>query len=302
MSIITNFNTFGQSDEIREEEETPTPAPEPAEPKAEEAPAEPAPTETPAPEATQTPEETEHTYAFTWYGWVPSYRDFDQDWLEVKAKSDADAIKKFKESPSAKFTDGASLDSLDGERPKGASHEFEKQEDGSKIFKSVEVDMEGDKFILKVTKYPAGYFTEPAPGKKEITKEDIEPFFGAAETKPEETQEKPVEEQPAPEPAEESKHEEIGNLKEKFEMVCDELRKTSLKCKATLTERDIIIELGYDYPDELAGTIWQVMDKCGVGSRQFSICAESHGHKAIKVIHINGGPQDWSMVNRYGRR
>jgi len=298
MSIITNFNTFGRSPILKEEEIPAAPAPETPAPAAEPSQEEPA----PAPESEKSTEETqdEHTYSFTWYGWVPSYRDFDQDWLEVKAKTDTEAIQKFKDSPSSKFTDGAALDSIDGKKPTGASTEFEEQEDGSKVFKSVEVDMDNNKFVLKVTKYPAGHFSDPANIKKEVTKEDIDPFFG--ESTSTETLEKPAVEQPAAEPTQEGKHEDLGDLEEKFEMVCDQLRKTSIKCKVTLSDTDIIVELGRRYPDELAETVWQIMDKCGVGPRNYSICADSHGHKAFKVVHINGGPQDWSMLLRYGRR
>lgn len=28
-----------------------------------------------------------NTYTFTYYGWIPSYGDFDQEWFEVKAAS-----------------------------------------------------------------------------------------------------------------------------------------------------------------------------------------------------------------------
>jgi hypothetical protein len=28
-----------------------------------------------------------NTYTFTYYGWIPSYGDFDQEWFEVEAAS-----------------------------------------------------------------------------------------------------------------------------------------------------------------------------------------------------------------------
>ena len=40
-----------------------------------------------------------NTYTFTYYGWIPGYNDFDQDWFDVKANSLADAkeqVKKMK--------------------------------------------------------------------------------------------------------------------------------------------------------------------------------------------------------------
>ena len=311
MSIITNFDKFNINEEDKEPnaQPTPTPAPEPlptldavqAEP--EQTPSEkPAETTDSTGEPTANSDETatrteEHIYSFTWYGWVPGYKDFDQEWVEIKAKTDAEAIKKFKESPSAKFTAEAGLDAIDGERPNGASAKFEDQEDGSKVFKSVEVDMEADKFVLKVTKYPTNYFTDPANNKKEITKEEIEPFFGEAST-----EEKPTQEQPMPEPAKESIVQDIGNLEDLFELACEELRNASIKCRASLTKDDVIVELGRNYPDELGGNVFDILQNCGIGSNQFSVCAESHGHSAQKIVHINGGPQNWSMLNRYGRR
>ena len=28
-----------------------------------------------------------NTYTFTYYGWIPSYGDFDQEWFDIKANS-----------------------------------------------------------------------------------------------------------------------------------------------------------------------------------------------------------------------
>ena len=40
-----------------------------------------------------------NTYTFTYYGWIPGYNDFDQDWFDVKANSLVEAkeqVKKMK--------------------------------------------------------------------------------------------------------------------------------------------------------------------------------------------------------------
>lgn len=323
MSIITNFDKFTVNEEDKDlapaepsapAETTPTdleikkpsdtettPTQEPASPESDDA----------KPSENSDESAEEKTYSFTWYGWVPSYKDFDQEWLEVKAKTDAEAIKKFKESPSAKFTDTAVLDAIDGETPTGATTKFEDQEDGSKVFKSVEIDMETDKFVLKVTKYPANYFADPSNNKKEISKEEIPPFFGEAAEKTDEKPanpessgtEQPKQEQPMPEPAKESiVLDETGDLESLFDLACEELRNSGISCRASLTKDDVLIELGRNYPDDLGGAVFNILEKCGISPNRFSVCAESHGHKSEKIVHINGGPKDWSMLRRYGRR
>lgn len=35
------------------------------------------------------------TYQIEFYGWLPSYQDFDIDWYEVTAESEEEALKKF---------------------------------------------------------------------------------------------------------------------------------------------------------------------------------------------------------------
>lgn len=37
-----------------------------------------------------------NTYTFTYYGWIPSYGDFDQEWFDVKADTEEQAWEKVK--------------------------------------------------------------------------------------------------------------------------------------------------------------------------------------------------------------
>lgn len=37
------------------------------------------------------------TYTFTYYGWIPGYNDFDQDWFDVEAYTYAEAFERAKE-------------------------------------------------------------------------------------------------------------------------------------------------------------------------------------------------------------
>ena len=37
-----------------------------------------------------------HTYEFTYYGFIPVYNDFDQEWLTIQAESYDEAVKQLK--------------------------------------------------------------------------------------------------------------------------------------------------------------------------------------------------------------
>ena len=292
MSIVTKFDTFKVN-----EEDTETPAPAPTETPAVEPAAEPV-AETPAEEPktedapkeevkADEPQAEDQEYYFTWYGWVPSYGDFDQDWMAVKAKSDSEAIEKLSEYKPLQYSKGGvGLDTLNGEKPKGASvGGWEEQEDGSKIAKSYEVDFKNKKFVLNVTTYPKDHFTNPKENPKKNEKQEVEPFF-SGETKANESIEEPM----------------SISLEEKYEAFVDAIKQSGKGAKITLTQHDIIVEFGFDYPDELAQLAFETADQLGISSRELSVCAESSGHKAIKIDRVNGGPKNWNMLNRYGRR
>ena len=295
MSIVTNFDKFNVNEE---DTEVPTPAPAPAEDPAAEPSAapveEPVPAEEPKTEEApkeevkaDEPQAEDHEYYFTWYGWVPSYGDFDQDWMSVKAKSDAEAIEKLAEYKPLQYSKGGvGLDTLDGEKPKGAtSGGWEEKEDGSKVSKSIEVDFKNKKFVLNVTTYPKDHFTNPKENPKKNEKQDIEPFF-SGDNKANESIEEPM----------------AISLEEKFETFCDMLKSSGKGAKVTLTPDEILVEFGFNYPDELAEMAFTIADDCGISTRELSVCAESTGHKSIKICRVNDGPKNWSMLNRYGRR
>lgn len=301
MSIVTNFDNFKVNEEDTEVP-TPVPTPVPAEDTAAE-PSAPAEDSTPEEEPktedapkeevkADEPQPEEHKYNFTWYGWVPSYGDFDQDWMEVSAKSDKEAIEKLSDHKPIQYSKGGvGLDTLDGENPKGAtSGTWEEGEDGTKTWKSVEVDFKNKKFILSVSIYPKDYWTNPKENPKKIEKQDIEPFFtgdSSTETKVDEN----IEMMP-----------ETGSLEQKFDGFCKSLESTGKGAKITLTPEEIIVEFGFNYPDNLAELAFSIAEECGISLREISVCAESTGHKSLNVCRVNGGPKNWSMLNRYGRR
>ena len=92
------------------------------------------------------------------------------------------------------------------------------------------------------------------------------------------------------------------SLEEKYEAFIAAIKQSGKGAKITLTPNDIIVEFGFDYPDELAQLAFETADQLGISSRELSVCAESSGHKAIKIDRVNGGPKNWNMLNRYGRR
>lgn len=301
MSIVTNFDKFNVNEEEAEtpvSPETPVAPETPATPVEEPAPAEDAPVAEPAVEEApkeevkaDEPQAEEHRYNFTWYGWVPSYGDFDQDWMEIKAKSDAEAIEKLSEYKPLQYSKGGvSLDTLDGEKPKGATAgEWEVADDGTKTWKSVEVDFKDKKFVMAISSYPKDYWTNPKDNPKKMEKQDIEPFFkGEASAKPVEENIEVNDLSDAP-------------LEAKYEKFCDKFRASGKGAKITLSDNDIIVELGFNYPDELAHVAFAIADQCGISTREISVCAESSGHKSIKICTVNGGPKNWSMLRRYGR-
>jgi len=296
MPIIKSFDKFNVNEDEKDPQETPAPAELPQDSPAEVPAVEPV-KETPetdnAPKEevkADEPQAEEHSYYFTWYGWVPTYGDFDQDWMMVKAKSDAEAIEKLSGYKPLQYSKGGvGLDTLDGEKPKGASvGGWDEQEDGSKISKSYEVDFKNKKFILNVTTYPKDHFSDPKANPKKTEKQEVEPFFSGDSSKPVKEN---IEVSAADAP-----------LEAKFEMFCEKFRETGKGSKITLSDHDIIVELGVDYPDELAHVSFDVAEQCGISSREISVCAESSGHKSIKICTVNGGPKNWSMLRMYGRK
>jgi len=56
-----------------------------------------------------------HTYIFTYYGFVPGYNDFDQEWITIIAKDLEDAMNDLK-SRTIYTKHTPILESIDGER------------------------------------------------------------------------------------------------------------------------------------------------------------------------------------------
>jgi hypothetical protein len=61
---------------------------------------------------TNTNESTLNSYYFQYYGWIPSYRDFDVDDMTIKAATEEEAWEKFRKY--APFVKNGGLVSING--------------------------------------------------------------------------------------------------------------------------------------------------------------------------------------------
>jgi len=55
----------------------------------------------------------------------------------------------------------------------------------------------------------------------------------------------------------------------------------------------IIFELGFNYPDELADDIYNIMHTPTLSHIQYTVCAEQHGGDIIQVLFSGGGPKQY---------
>lgn len=77
-------------------------------------------------------------------------------------------------------------------------------------------------------------------------------------------------------------------MRKSFERLVARLQKTSLKVRVKMEINEVIVECGFNYPDEVANQISDIADEL---SMEVTICAEQHGGKVLDSIIINGGPK-----------
>ena len=77
-------------------------------------------------------------------------------------------------------------------------------------------------------------------------------------------------------------------MRKSFERLVARLQKTSLKVRVKMEINEVIVECGFNYPDEIAEQIFQIADEL---SMEVTVCAEQHGGKILDSITINGGPK-----------
>jgi UDP-N-acetylglucosamine transferase subunit ALG13 len=82
-----------------------------------------------------------------------------------------------------------------------------------------------------------------------------------------------------------------GTLKQKYEQLIKNLEKAKVPCKVKLTDSEIIIECGWNYPDSLADKVFDAADAANLKDNEISVVADHAGPGIIDTKRLNGGPK-----------
>lgn len=77
-------------------------------------------------------------------------------------------------------------------------------------------------------------------------------------------------------------------MRKGFDRLVARLQKTSLRVRVKMESNEIIVECGFNYPDEMAEELFNIADEL---SMEITVCAEQHGGKVLDSVTINGGPK-----------
>lgn len=77
-------------------------------------------------------------------------------------------------------------------------------------------------------------------------------------------------------------------MRKGFDRLVAKLQKTNLRVRVKMEINEVIVECGFNYPDEVAMQIFEIADEL---SMEVTVCAEQHGGKILDSITINGGPK-----------
>ena len=77
-------------------------------------------------------------------------------------------------------------------------------------------------------------------------------------------------------------------MRKGFDRLVARLQKTNLRVRVKMEINEVIVECGFNYPDEIAEQIFQIADEL---SMEVTVCAEQNGGKILDSITINGGPK-----------
>ena len=77
-------------------------------------------------------------------------------------------------------------------------------------------------------------------------------------------------------------------MKKRFDRLVARLQNTNLRVRAKMEINEVIVECGFNYPEETAIQIFQIADEL---SMEVTICAEQSGGKVLDSVTINGGPK-----------
>ena len=77
-------------------------------------------------------------------------------------------------------------------------------------------------------------------------------------------------------------------MRKRFDRLVARLQNTSLRVRVKMEINEVIVECGFNYPEEMAIEILNIADQL---SMEITVCAEQHGGKILDSITINGGPK-----------
>jgi hypothetical protein len=77
-------------------------------------------------------------------------------------------------------------------------------------------------------------------------------------------------------------------MRKRFDRLVARLQKTSLRVRVKMEIDEVIVECGFNYPEEMAIELLNIADQL---SMEITVCAEQHGGKVLDSVTINGGPK-----------
>jgi hypothetical protein len=77
-------------------------------------------------------------------------------------------------------------------------------------------------------------------------------------------------------------------MRKGFDRLVARLQNTNLRVRVKMEINEVIVECGFNYPEETAIEILDIADQL---SMEITVCAEQHGGKILDSITINGGPK-----------
>ena len=77
-------------------------------------------------------------------------------------------------------------------------------------------------------------------------------------------------------------------MRKRFDRLVARLQKTNLGVRVKLEANEIIVECGFNYPDEMAIQLFDIAQEFAM---EITVCAEQSGGKILDSVLINGGPR-----------
>jgi hypothetical protein len=77
-------------------------------------------------------------------------------------------------------------------------------------------------------------------------------------------------------------------MRKRFDRLVARLQKTNLRVRVKMEINEVIVECGWNYPDEMAIEILNISDEL---SMEVTVCADQSGGKILETVLVNGGPR-----------